>query len=72
MCLVRLDGKRGGAFCMPVVGVEESRILANFDGSYEQLGTLAHELGHGYHNHCQTGLEPLRRGAPSTSSSLPQ
>jgi pepF/M3 family oligoendopeptidase len=60
------DGKRGGAFCMPVVGVEESRILANFDGSYEQLGTLAHELGHGYHNHCQMGLEPLRRGAPST------
>jgi pepF/M3 family oligoendopeptidase len=60
------DGKRGGAFCMPIVGVEESRILANFDGSYEQLSTLAHELGHGYHNHCQIGLEPLRRGAPST------
>jgi pepF/M3 family oligoendopeptidase len=59
-------GKRGGAFCMGVVGVEESRILMNFDGSYEQVSTLAHELGHGYHNHCQTGLEPLRRGAPST------
>jgi oligoendopeptidase F len=28
--------------------------------------TLAHELGHAYHNHCQRGLEPLRRGAPST------
>jgi oligoendopeptidase F len=27
---------------------------------------LAHELGHGYHNHCQRGLEPLLRGAPST------
>ena len=60
------DGKRGGAFCMGVVGVEESRILMNFNGSYEQVSTLAHELGHGYHNHCQTGLEPLRRGAPST------
>jgi pepF/M3 family oligoendopeptidase len=60
------DGKRGGAFCMEVLGVEESRILANFDGSFDQLSTLAHELGHGYHNHCQRGLEPLRRGAPST------
>ncbi|HEX7379027.1 MAG TPA: M3 family oligoendopeptidase [Pirellulales bacterium] len=60
------DGKRGGAFCMAVVGVDESRILANFDGSFEQVSTLAHELGHGYHNHCQRGLEPLLRGAPST------
>lgn len=60
------DGKRGGAFCMPIVGCDESRILMNFDGSLEQVSTLAHELGHGYHNDCQTGLEPLRRGAPST------
>jgi pepF/M3 family oligoendopeptidase len=60
------DGKRGGAFCMPVVGIDESRILANFDGSFEQVSTLAHELGHGFHNHCQRGLEPLLRGAPST------
>ncbi|MDZ4820989.1 MAG: M3 family oligoendopeptidase [Planctomycetota bacterium] len=59
-------GKRGGAYCMPVPGVEESRILCNFDGSFEQLSTLAHELGHGYHNHCQQGLEMLRRGSPST------
>jgi pepF/M3 family oligoendopeptidase len=60
------DGKRGGAFCMEVLGIEESRILANFDGSFEQVSTLAHELGHGYHNHCQKGLAPLLRGAPST------
>lgn len=59
------DGKRGGAFCMPVVGRDESRILANFDGSFDQVSTLAHELGHGFHNHCQSGLEPLRRGTPS-------
>ncbi len=58
------DGKRGGAFCMEVLGVEESRILLNFDGSFDQVSTLAHELGHGYHNHCQRGLEPLRRGSP--------
>ncbi len=43
-------GKRGGAFCMPVEGVKESRILCNFDGSLDQVMTMAHELGHGYHN----------------------
>jgi pepF/M3 family oligoendopeptidase len=58
------DGKRGGAFCMSVPRVEESRILANFDGSFDQMTTLAHELGHGFHNHCQNGLPMLRRGAP--------
>jgi pepF/M3 family oligoendopeptidase len=60
------DGKRGGAYCMPIPAREESRILANFDGSFEQVSTLAHELGHGFHNHCQRGLEMLRRGSPST------
>lgn len=44
-------GKRGGAFCsnLPVIG--ESRILSNFNGSFSNLTTLAHELGHGYHGH---------------------
>jgi len=60
------DGKRGGAFCMGIPGVEESRILANFDGSFEQMTTLAHELGHGFHNSCQKGLPMMRRGAPMT------
>lgn len=45
-------GKRGGAFCMGVMGVRESRILINFDGSSDQVSTLAHELGHAFHNYC--------------------
>jgi pepF/M3 family oligoendopeptidase len=60
------DGKRGGAFCMRVPAVEESRILCNFDGSLDQVFTLAHELGHGYHNHCQTGKTMLQRITPMT------
>ncbi len=60
------DGKRGGAFCMAILGVEESRILANFDGSLDAVSTLAHELGHAYHNHCQAGLPPLNRHGPYT------
>ena len=46
------DGKRGGAFCMGISGVKESRVLCNFDGSFDQVSTIAHELGHGFHNNC--------------------
>ena len=42
-------GKVGGAFCMPVRD-EVSRVLLNFDGSFDSVQTLAHELGHAYHN----------------------
>jgi pepF/M3 family oligoendopeptidase len=60
------DGKRGGAFCMRVPAVEESRILCNFDGSPDQLTTIAHELGHAYHNECHVGKTPLQRRTPMT------
>lgn len=46
------DGKRGGAFCMEIQGRKESRILCNFDGSLDLVITLAHELGHAFHNEC--------------------
>lgn len=60
------DGKAAGAFCMGVPGVDESRILANFDGSLDQLGTLAHELGHAYHNECLVGKSELQTITPMT------
>ena len=59
-------GKRGGAFCMEVPMVEESRILMNFDGSLDQLLTLTHELGHAFHNECQVGLTMAQRETPMT------
>src|SRR5699024_5716902 len=43
------DGKRGGAFCANLHPIGESRVLANFDGSFSSMITLAHELGHAYH-----------------------
>jgi pepF/M3 family oligoendopeptidase len=42
-------GKMGGAFCANLPTIGESRILTNFDGSFDSVSTLAHELGHGYH-----------------------
>ena len=56
-------GKRGGGFCMSIGG-GASRILMNFDGSFDSAQTLAHELGHAYHNLNLAGRPPLLRPTP--------
>lgn len=53
------DGKAGGAFCAGVECLQESRILANFDGMFTDVVTLAHELGHAFHNRCIRTHRPL-------------
>ena len=57
------EGKVGGGFHMSIPKVEQSRILCNFDGSFDQLSTIAHELGHGFHSYSQNGLPILRKGS---------
>lgn len=42
-------GKVGGAFCANMPSIKESRVLTNFDGSFGDIITIAHELGHAYH-----------------------
>ena len=59
-------GKRGGAFCAYLPLVQESRVLVNFDGSLDQVFTIAHELGHAYHNHCLAPKQSLQRLTPMT------
>ncbi len=46
------EGKRGGGFCYFIRPIKQSRILLNFTGSFKNVMTLAHELGHGFHGHC--------------------
>jgi pepF/M3 family oligoendopeptidase len=62
------DGKVGGGFCAPVPRVKESRILVNFDGSLDQVGTVAHELGHAFHGECaySAGKTELQQITPMT------
>lgn len=61
-------GKRAGAFCMGVPLVKESRILCNYDGSLDQVFTIAHELGHAFHNEClyAAGKTALQSITPMT------
>jgi len=55
------DGKSGGAFCAGVDCIGESRILANYDGLFSNVDTLAHELGHAFHNQCVRSHRPLNK-----------
>jgi oligoendopeptidase F len=56
-------GKVGGAFCLPI-RAGESRVMLNFDGSADSVQTLAHELGHAYHNTNLGERTPLQRQTP--------
>jgi oligoendopeptidase F len=61
------EGKRGGGFCMSLIG-DQSRILVNYVPSFDGLSTVAHELGHAYHNVQLAKRPPLLRvrTTPST------
>jgi len=43
-------GKRGGGYCTGMGPKKQSRIFMTYAGTYENLLTLAHELGHAYHS----------------------
>ncbi|MBN2511088.1 MAG: M3 family oligoendopeptidase [Spirochaetales bacterium] len=60
------SGKVGGAYCTSFPVAKESRILANFSGSYSDVGTLAHELGHAYHHHVLKDALQTQREYPMT------
>ena len=55
------EGKVGGAFCAGLDTKGQSRILTNFGGTLGDVITLAHELGHAFHNHCLSGNSLMNR-----------
>jgi pepF/M3 family oligoendopeptidase len=58
-------GKTAGAYCVHIRGTE-SRVLANYSPSYDSVLTIAHELGHAYHNTLRGLRTPLQRRTPMT------
>ncbi len=46
-----LEGKRGGAFAHPCVPEVHPYVMVNYTGSLRDISTVAHELGHGVHQH---------------------
>lgn len=59
-------GKVGGAYCTSFPLRKETRILANFDHSYDSVSTIAHELGHSYHDYVTSDLPAILRSYPMT------
>ena len=57
------EGKRDGGFCMGV-RADESRILVNFTNDFSSVSTVAHELGHAYHNVNLAHRTPYQRRTP--------
>ena len=58
------EGKAGGAFCEGVHPLGISYVLTNFEGSYGSVSTLAHELGHAFHNECMKDVPILMSDYP--------
>ena len=58
-------GKQDGAYCTPLRR-DESRVFANFKPSYDGMSTIAHELGHGYHNMNLAQRTMVQRQTPMT------
>jgi oligoendopeptidase F len=59
-------GKRPGAFCTGSELINQSRIFMTFQGSLGDVSTLAHEVGHGFHNHAMRDLRIFARHYPMT------
>ncbi|MEK3708757.1 M3 family oligoendopeptidase [Bacillus sp. FSL K6-1005] len=55
------SGKRVGGFCTSFPDSGESRIFMTFSGSASNVSTLAHELGHAFHQEAMLNVRPLNR-----------
>lgn len=54
-------GKRPGGFCTSFQESDQTRIFMTFGGTASNVSTLAHELGHAYHQYVMNGLPVLNQ-----------
>lgn len=59
-------GKAGGAFCTDFLCAKQSRVFMTYEGSLDNVATLAHELGHAYHQNVVINLPPFATHYPMT------
>ena len=60
------SGKIGGAYCTSFPLNRESRVLANYNGSFSSVSTIAHELGHAYHFELLKDSTQIHQNYPMT------
>lgn len=55
------DGKSPGGFCTSFPDSEQTRIFMTYSGTASNIATLAHELGHAYHQHVMNDMNALNQ-----------
>jgi pepF/M3 family oligoendopeptidase len=60
--------KRQGAYCTGLPHAGESRVFMTWGGTQRTAMTLAHELGHAWHNEVLLGQPPARRKITSATA----
>ncbi|MFD2043899.1 M3 family oligoendopeptidase [Ornithinibacillus salinisoli] len=55
-------GKRPGGFCTSFPDSEQTRVFMTYSGTTSNISTLAHELGHAYHQHVMNDVHGLNQG----------
>ena len=60
------EGKIGGAYDIFFPKKKESRVMMNWEGTYDSVSTLAHELGHAYHDSVVKNYPASQRSYPMT------
>jgi oligoendopeptidase F len=61
-------GKRGGAFCASTVPSVHPYVLLNYTGNLRDVMTVAHELGHGVHQHLAAPHGLFEQDTPLTTA----
>ncbi len=61
-----LPNKRPGAFCTGFAKSRTPRVFQTYMGSYQDVSTLAHELGHAYHSWVMREMPYLETHYPMT------
>jgi oligoendopeptidase F len=55
-------GKRPGGFCTSFPDSEQTRVFMTYSGTSSNISTLAHELGHAYHQYVMNDIHGLNQG----------
>ncbi len=60
------DRKRPGAYCTSFRKSRSPLVYMTYRGSQDEIGTLAHELGHAFHYWTMRDLHPVQTACPMT------
>ncbi len=54
-------GKRPGGFCTSFPDSQQTRVFMTYSGTSSNISTLAHELGHAYHQHVMNDIHGMNQ-----------